>query len=74
MKMTYDQLIESKHDRRLRSDDRLLARTEKLEAKAQRHIGELASGRFYISLPGVAYRESDSQQALIDFLIRNKYV
>ncbi len=73
----FEQLIERRTARRWAAEDRHLGRLDRLEAKADRHIGELCrEGRtvFYISLPGVKYREANTRAELAQFLIRYGYV
>jgi hypothetical protein len=64
----------AKHSRRLAAEDRYLARLERLEAKAAPMVGELVSGRFYAFPVGGRYFESASHTAVVDYLIRNKWV
>lgn len=74
MKMTFEQLMESKNEARTRRENKIADRWAKLEAKAARHIGELnkadGSIAYYISLPGVRYFESDSFIACAERLVK----
>lgn len=68
--------LDARESRRLKAEDRLLARIERLEAKAEKLIGELCrEGKrvFYVWPLGGKYREGDRHE-LAAFLIRNKYV
>jgi hypothetical protein len=76
MRLSFEELLERKHEARLRREDKFLARTEKIEARAERLIGELVrDGRevLYVWPAGGTYREG-SRPELISFLIRNHYV
>lgn len=73
---TDDELLDARYARREKAMDRYLTRLEKREAVAEQQVGTLCrEGRevFYVYPVGGKYRESDSQQTLIDFLIRNHY-
>ena len=75
--MTFDELLEVKNIARLRREDKMLTRLEKLENNAKHMVGELMrEGRtvYYIWPVGGKYRESESSYELVEFLIRNKYV
>jgi hypothetical protein len=70
-------LMEGRQLRRMKEEDRFLARRERLEAKAEPMIGELVrEGRtvFYAFPAGGSYRESTSHYDVVEFLIRNHYV
>lgn len=56
------------------TQDRHLARLERLERKAAPMVGELSSGKFYVFPVGGRYFESESHTDCVDYLIRNKYV
>jgi hypothetical protein len=71
--MNIEQQLEATQNRRMAAQDRALARLEKREAAAEKMIGELSSGKFYVYPLGGKYRESTSQYELIGFLIRNNY-
>jgi len=45
----------------------------KREEMAERQIGELSNGKFYVYPVGGKYKESNSRVDLITYLIRNKY-
>lgn len=62
------------HNLRMATQDKHLARLERLEKKAAPMIGELASGKFYVFPVGGRYFESTSHTECVDYLIRNKYV
>ena len=72
--MTIDRQLEARDARRHAAHARAEARREKREAAAEKMIGELASGQFYVWPVGGKYREAASQYDLVQFLIRNKYV
>lgn len=69
-----EQQLQASLSRRFKSEDRYLARLEKREAEAERFIGELNSGKYYIWPQGGKYREANEKYDLIAFLIRNRYV
>ena len=70
---SFEALIERKHEARVRREDKTHARLEKLEAKAEARIGELANGTLYFFPAGGKLR-TGSRPNLIDFIIRNNYV
>lgn len=75
-KKTYEELMEGWQLRRMKADDRWLAKRERQERDAERMIGELCKeGKtvFYVYPVGGKYREG-TRSELIDFLIRNRYV
>ena len=74
MKTSYEARCARIDRLRVSSQNRQHDRLERLEAKAEPMVGELASGRFYCYPPGGRYFESGSRQAVLDYLIRNKYV
>lgn len=65
--------IERRVSRKLARDDKAIAIRERKEAKAERMIGQLASGKFYVYPVGGEYREG-SESELIDYLIRKGFV
>lgn len=72
---TIEQQLDGRMNRRMASDDRLLARLEKREAAADAMIGELCKeGKqvFYVYPVGGKYREG-TRSELIAFLLRNNY-
>ena len=71
--MNIEQQLEGNQNRRMAAQDRALARLEKREQAAEKMIGELGGGKFYIYPVGGKYCESTSQYELISFLIRNNY-
>lgn len=74
MRTNFEARDERIHRLRLQSQDRHLARLERLEAKAAPMVGELASGRYYAFPPGGRYFESPSHTEVVDYLIRNGWV
>lgn len=73
---SFDELLEGRHQRRLKHEDRVIARADRPHDAAEKFIGELVrEGRtvYYICPPGGKYREG-SRVELIQFLIRNRYV
>lgn len=71
----HTQLV-ANHDRRLAQEARFVARMERRWDAAQDMIGKLMRGGqvvFYVYPPGGKYREG-SRGALVDFLVRNRYV
>lgn len=71
--MTIDQQLEARDSRRHAAQARAEARREKREVAAEKMIGELVSGRFYVWPVGGKYREADSKFDLVQYLLRNKY-
>jgi hypothetical protein len=75
--MTPEQQTNRREAIRLAAENRFLIRAQKLEAKAAPMIGELCrngSEVFYTYPSGGRYFESNSHTAVVDYLIRNKYV
>ena len=70
--MNIHQQLEATQNRRMAAQDRFLDRIEKREAEAEKMIGELNSGKFYVYPVGGKYREG-SKAELVAFLIRNNY-
>jgi hypothetical protein len=70
--MNIDAQLNATQSRRMAAQDRYLTRLEKREVAAEKMIGELSSGKFYVFPVGGKYREG-SKAELVDFLIRNKY-
>jgi len=66
--------LDAREVRRIKSGDRLHARIDAKEAKAESMIGELASGAYYVFPVGGKYRQSRCKVDLISFLVRNNYV
>jgi hypothetical protein len=74
---TIEQQLDTRQSRRMASENRYLCRLEKLEAKAEPMVGELCrEGRtmYYCWPVGGRYFESVSHSAVVDYLIRNKWV
>lgn len=71
--MTIDQQLEARQSRRMAANDKFLARMDCLEAKAEKMVGELASGKCYVFPVGGKYKEGNRYD-LVKYLIRNKYV
>ena len=71
--MITDQQLESRDVRRHAAQARAEARREKREAAAEKMIGELASGLFYVWPVGGKYREASCKYDLVQYLIRNRY-
>lgn len=77
MPANYDQVLDARQARRMAAENRLLARQEQLEAKAEPMIGELCrNGRtvYYCYPVGGKYYENRSHTAVVDYLVRNRYV
>lgn len=74
MKTNYEARDTRIHNLRMATQGRYLARLERLEKKAARMVGELASGKYYAFPVGGKYVESTSYTEIVDYLIRNKYV
>ncbi|MCB5201692.1 hypothetical protein LH464_04265 [Neorhizobium sp. T786] len=64
--------LEARQSRRMHAEDRFLNRIEKREAAAEAMIGELNSGKLYVSPVGGKYREG-TRADLIAFLLRSNY-
>jgi hypothetical protein len=71
--MNIHQQLEANQSRRMKAQDRALSRLEKREDTAERMIGELSSGAFYVYPVGGKYKESRNYGELIRYLIRNNY-
>ena len=77
MKTNYEARDERIHNLRMSTQDRYLARLERLEKKAAPMVGELCrEGRtIYYCWPVCGKKfESASHTEAVDYLIRNKYV
>jgi hypothetical protein len=64
--------LDAKQARRMRQESRHLDQLDRREAIAERMIGELSTGRFYVYPVGGKYREG-TRADLVQFLLRNKY-
>jgi hypothetical protein len=71
---TIEQQIESRVSRKIKSDDRAIARLDRREAESEKQVGTLVREGKTISyiVAGGKYREGTTRD-LVDFLIRNKY-
>ena len=65
--------LEASQNRRMAAQDRALASLEKREDAAEKMIGELSNGKFYVFPVGGKYKESTNYGELIRYLIRNNY-
>ncbi len=72
MARTDEQHLDTRELRRLRADDRAESRMDRREREAEKMIGELNSGKFYVYPVGGKYREGNRAD-LIAFLLRNGY-
>lgn len=70
--MNIDQQLNIRQASRLAANGRAEARLMRREAKAEKMIGELSSGKCYVWPVGGMYREG-TKADLILFLIRNNY-
>lgn len=68
-----DRELDTRQLRRMRHEDKQIARLNRLEAKAEAMVGQLVHGGYYIYPPGGKYR-TGTKIDLIQFLIRNGYV
>lgn len=73
MAIDLDKWLDARESRRLKAEDRMLARLEKREAVAETQIGELNCGEYYVYPVGGKYKQSKSRAELINYLIRNNY-
>jgi hypothetical protein len=73
MKQSYEAFLDGRHSRRLKNENRAIARLDAQHERANTMIGELSTGTLYIYPDGGKYREG-TRAELIDFLIRNHYV
>jgi len=73
MKTNWEARYQRIDNLRMATQDRHLARLERLEKKAAPMVGELLTGKYYFSR-GNKYVESTSHSEIVDYLIRNKYV
>lgn len=74
---TSESFLEGLQLRRMKAEDRYLAKFEKQEAAAEKMIGELVRNGetvYYVFPQGGKYRESVRYYDLVLFLIRNRYV
>ena len=78
MKATTEKSFWSRVERverlRFNSEDRAMARLERLERQAAPMIGELASGKFYTFPVGGKYFESYSQTEVVKHLAKKGYI
>lgn len=66
------QHLDARESRRIKSQNRYLERITAREDAADKMIGELSNGKFYIWPVGGKYREGNRLD-LVQFLIRNNY-
>jgi hypothetical protein len=72
-----ERMLENRCSRRVFAEDRYLSRRERLEARAEKMIGQLCrDGRtvYYVVQTNGKVREANWKSDLVDFLIRRKYV
>jgi len=72
-----ERMLENRFSRRCLAEDRAMSRRERLEARAEKMIGELCrDGRtvYYVVQTNGKVREANWKSDLVDFLIRRKYV
>lgn len=77
MKLTFDELLDAKHNARLRREDKQLARLERIDQQVAPLIGELCREWhtvYYVFPAGGRYFESTSWVECSNYLVRNKYV
>lgn len=70
--MNHEAQLDARQARRMHAEHRFLVRLERREAQAQKMIGALNGGKFYVYPVGGKYREG-TEAELINFLIRNNY-
>ena len=70
--LNYYELLERRNDARMRRESKEIEKMERREVEAEKMIGELSSGKFYVFPVGGKYREG-SRNELTRFLIRNNY-
>lgn len=73
VKRTIEQQLEGRQLRRMKAEDRFLAKQDKKWAAAGKMIGELSSGKFYVFPVGGKYKEGMYGELAL-YLIRNHYV
>ena len=71
--MNTETQLNALQSRRMKNEDKALARAERQDAAVDRMIGQLSSGKFYIFPVGGKYREGDKFE-LTQFLVRNNYI
>jgi len=77
MSFNIDNLLDGRDKARGRAEERMVTRLDRLEAKAEKLIGELCrEGKpvFYVTTRTGKTREATARYELVDFLIRNQYV
>jgi hypothetical protein len=67
-----DKMLDARENRRIAAESKYFDRIDAREEQAEQMIGELASGKLYVSPVGGKYREG-TRSDLIAFLIRNNY-
>jgi hypothetical protein len=71
--MDLDRYLDGMQSRRMKAEDRFLARDEKRRAEAHKMIGELLNDRFYVFPIGGKYREGTYAE-MVNYLMRNRWV
>lgn len=71
--MDIDRMLDARANRREAAQARYHERMMAREEMAERQIGHLNSGKFYVYPVGGKYKESRSKVELIAYLIRNNY-
>lgn len=72
-----ERMLENRFSRRSLAEDRAMSRRERLEARAEKMVGELCrDGRtvYYVIQTNGKVREANWKFELVDFLIRRNYV
>lgn len=72
-----EELMEGRQIRRMKQEERYLAKIEKQMKDAEEMIGELCrEGKavYYVYPVGGRYKESDNFISLFEYLVRNKYI
>ena len=71
--MNFDRHLDARANRAESNAARHHDMMMKREEMAERQIGELSNGKFYVYPVGGKYKESNSRVELIAYVIRNKY-
>lgn len=74
---TIEQHLDAREARRFAAEHRAMCRAEKLEAEAEKMIGELCRDGetvYYCWPAGGRYFESESHTAVVGYLVRNSWV
>jgi hypothetical protein len=71
---SFEEILERKNVTRMAREEKAAAKLEKREAQAERLVGTLSSGRFYVYPVGGHYKEFKSTREAVAYLIQKGIV